>query len=448
MNRWLVFAAQVLVVAGGPVAWSQPVRQVEPLGLIESVGELPSAAPQLPADPGESVLPLPAPERLLLADVIASVYRNYPLIQQARLEAGVAGGQQVSAMGAYDLQLQATSLSEPTGFYRNYRQALGVVRQTWWGGHLSAGYRTGRGDFAPWYKERETNKGGEFSLGLGLPLLQGRAIDPQRVAVFQAGLAQQSVGPLVQVAILDHSRQAAALYWEWVAAGSRLAAQDELLNLARVRQQQFEEGAAAGKFAQIDVVFNRQLVAERANKRLAALEVYRAAGIRLSLFLRDEVGAVLVPDDPWLPHHFPTIDQLPPADFNTDFQAALVRRPELQLLSLESRQVQLDRQWADNQRLPTLDLLAEASQDVGLPVNSPDDKGPFELLVGVQSQVPIQRRQAIGKVQQTTAKLSPDRAENPLAARPDCRGTAPGLQRADHQRTARGADGHRAPRRL
>lgn len=347
-----------------------------------------------------------ADSKLGLADVIASVYRYFPVVQQARLEAGIADGQLLSSMGAYDLRLNAYSLSQPQGFYQNYRQGLGAIRQTWWGGYVTAGYRLGRGQFEPWYKELETNRGGEFSLGFGLPLLQGRAIDPQRVEVFRAGLAQQAVGPGIQVSLLDYCQDATALYWEWVAAGARLVAQEELLDLAQRRQQQFEEGAEAGKYAKIDVVFNRQLVAQRASRRLDAEQKFRAAGFKLSLYLRDFSGNSLVPDDAWLPKHFPVITSVTGSDFEADFQSALARRPELQLLSIAIQEVSLERRLAQNQTLPNLDLLAEAAQDTGQPISTSNDKGQFELLLGIKSDVPLQRRNALGKMQQANAKMS------------------------------------------
>ena len=95
-----------------------------------------------------------------------------------------------------------------------------LPRQTWWGGYLSAGYRIGRGDFQPWYKERETDKSGEFKVGWIQPLLRGKAIDLNRVAVFQASLARQASQPVLQQAILDSAQEATEAYWKWVTAGS------------------------------------------------------------------------------------------------------------------------------------------------------------------------------------------------------------------------------------
>ncbi len=297
-------------------------------------------------------------DRLTLADVIASVYRFYPLLEQSRLERARAQGQLLEAYGAYDTKLQGYTLSEPTGFYENYRNGIGLARQTWWGGYLSAGYRLGRGAFQPWYKERETNEAGEFKLAMGLPLLQGRAIDAQRVAVFQASLAGQAAEPLIQLTLLMAAREGSTLYWEWVAAGATLDAQRELLGLAEQRGEQYEIGVAAGKFPEIDLIFNQQLIAERRGKVLETQQKFRATSFKLSLYLRNDVGQSIIPNDDWLPTRFPVIEPLPPGDFQADLSAALSRRPELMLLQYETRHIQLDQQLARNQLLPQLDLIS------------------------------------------------------------------------------------------
>ncbi len=343
---------------------------------------------------------------LTLADVIASLYAAYPIIEQARLERARALGLEVEAFGTYDFKLQGYTLSEPTGFYRNYRNGIGVARQNWWGGYLSAGYRIGRGEFQPWYKERETDEGGEFKIGYTAPLLQGRAIDAERVAVFQARLTGQAAEPLIQQAMLNASREAAFVYWDWVAAGAALVAQRELLELAQTRGKQYEVGVKAGKFAEIDLILNQQLIADRAGKLLETEQKFRNSSFKLSIFLRDEYGQPLVPNDDWLPKHFPTIDRLPPSDFQTDLGNALYRRPEPRLLQFEIQQIQLDQQLAQNNLLPRVDMIAEGSQDAGDPATSANDKSRFELIVGMQGEVPIQRRKARGKIQSTSAKIA------------------------------------------
>ena len=357
-------------------------------------------------DSGRSVTIASRVDSLGLPDVIASLYRSYPEINQARQEAAIASGEYMSAYGAFDTKFQAHSLSEPTGFYENYRQGIGVARQTWWGGYIATGYRIGRGTFQPWFKERQTDDAGEFKLGLSQSLMRGRAIDPQRVAVFRASLAKQAAQPQVQLAILQAALDASSIYWQWVSAGAVLDAQRKLLQLAVERGEQFEAGVKAGKFPEIDLILNQQLIAERQAKSFESEQKFRTTALKLSLYLRDATGRPMMPGHDWLPSQFPPITAPQLSRFEEELAAAVARRPEPEILRLEIRKSELDCRLARNQLLPQLDFVAEASQDMGEPASSADDKGEFELVIGIQSEVPFQRRKARGKIQSTSAKLN------------------------------------------
>ena len=360
------------------------------------------ATGNLPADAAENG----GPAELTVSDLIASVYSSFPEISAARQQANVAQGEVTESWGAYDLKLKAFSLSEPTGFYRNYRNGIGVARQTWWGGQVAAGYRIGRGLFQPWYLERETEKGGEFKLSLIQPLLQGRAIDPQRFELFRASLALRAADPILQEAVLLTSRDATVAYWNWVAMGATLQAQRELLALAVVRGEQYEVGVKAGKFAEIDLILNQQLIAERRGTVIEAERKFQEASFKLSVFLRDAQGAPLIPPLEWLPTRFPTIEPLSPDGLNSAIAIALSNRPEPRLLAIEIQKLQWERCLARNQTLPRLDFVVEGSKDVGAPASKSDDKGPFELVIGAAGEVPIQRRKAFGKIQSLTGKIA------------------------------------------
>ncbi len=356
----------------------EPIRA--DVGLIEMVPDDPSmgSVDRMLIGPG-----MPGgPENLTPADIIASVYRSFPEINQARQQARLAQGEQIEAAGAYDVKFKAYTLSEPTGFYENYRNGLAFARQTWWGGQVAAGYRIGRGQFQPWYRERETEKGGEFKVGWIQPLLQGRAIDEQRVAVFRASLSRQMADPILQEAILNTSRDAMFAYWQWVAWGAVLEAQRELLEIAETRGSQFEVGVAAGKFAEIDLIVNQQVIAERRAKVLETERKYRETAIKLSLYLRNELGNPMLPPDQWLPKTFPAIEALPPNGLDAAISLAIELRPEPRRLQFEICQIDLDRRLARNQILPRLDFIVEGSQDVGDPASKSNDKGPFELVIG------------------------------------------------------------------
>ncbi len=341
---------------------------------------------------------------LLLADVVASVYRAFPLIEQARLLARSTAGEQLSALGAYDTKLEGYSLNQGIGYYETYRQGIGAARQLWWGGYIGAGYRLGRGSFEPWYKERETNDGGEFKISMIQPLLQGRAIDAQRVELFQSNLRRQAVGPEVQENILYASLEAANAYWSWVAAGVILTANINLMELAEVRGDQLNKTMKIGQAKGIDLIVNDQLIAERRLKVVESEQKFWQSAAKLSLYLRDEAGQPIVPSPDWLPESFAAIDTIEPATLERDFYDALSRRPELRLIDFAIQEIRWDLELANNQLLPNLDFTIQNSQDVGARASSLGDKTPFELEAGVIGEVPIQRRKARGKIEQSIAK--------------------------------------------
>ena len=383
--------------AAQPNPANEPVAPRSDTGSSSSVREAIRTPESTATEPGQ---------QLQLSDVIASTYRAFPLLQIARLQSGVASGQQVSAWGAYDTKLEYYSLSQPVGFYETFRNGIGVARQLWWGGYVSAGYRTGRGSFEPWYKERETNGGGEFKVALMQPLLQGRAIDPQRVELFQANLRRQAVDPEIQSQILFAGREASAAFWNWVEVGNVLKAQERLLQIAMKRGEQLEFALTKGQSSRLEVAQNAQVIEERIIKVNDTKQKFRDTAFKLSLFLRDENGAPLLPPPEWLPVDFPVITELPVGDFEQDFQNALASRPELLLINLEVQSLRWDVSLARNQTLPNVDLTIQTTQDVGRPTNSINDKGDFQLEAGVIGGVPIQRRKAFGKIQSTEAKLA------------------------------------------
>jgi outer membrane protein TolC len=344
-------------------------------------------------------------EALLLADVIASTFRSFPEIEIARLQAGVARGEVTQANGAYDLHLDYYNLNQPVGYYENSRSGVGVSRQLWWGGYAHAGYRIGRGGFEPWYKERETNKGGEFRVGWVQPLLQGRAIDPYRVQLFQANLDRQAVAPEIQQNVLAASLAASSAYWQWVEAGNVLRAQEQLLQLAIRRNEGLNRLLERGLSTRQELSINAQTISERQLKVMESRQKFRDTAFKLAIFLRDESGTPMLARPEWLPNTFPPIDRLELQDFETAFLDAQQRRPELNLIQIDLQKLRWEAELARNQTLPNVDFTIQGVQNVGDPATSLNDKGDFILESGVVGGVPIQRRKARGKLESTMAKI-------------------------------------------
>ena len=396
----------------------KPEATTKPEGTTKSDGTAKPEATTKPESSTKSVAPavrevLPSSELdaqamgqlLQLSDVMASTYRAFPLLEIARLQSGVTAGQQTSAMGAYDVKLEYYSLNQPVGFYETYRNGIGVARQLWWGGYASAGYRIGRGNFEPWYKERQTNDGGEFKVAFVQPLLQGRAIDPSRVELFQSNLRRQSVGPEIQSQILVAGLDAAKAFWLWVEIGNVLKAQERMLEIAVKRGEQLERSKAAGAASNLEISLNAQQIYDRQLKVNETRQKFRDTAFKLSLFLRDESGGPLLAPPEWLPSEFPEIAKVPVGDFDADFQKALGSRPELTLIELDRQSSCWDLTLARNQLLPNVDFSVQTIQNVGQGTSAINDKGEFQVEAGVIGGVPVQRRKPIGKIQSTEAKL-------------------------------------------
>ncbi len=389
-----------------------PIAEPEPI--------TPPTTPPEEVSPPET-LPGPVAQPLELGQVITSVRRSFPLIQQAAAGRVIASGETLSALGAFDHKLEGDSVSQPLDFYENYRSGVGVKRDTLWGGQTYAGYRIGRGEFEPWYLERETNKGGEFKLGFMAPIVRDRWIDANRSELWQAQLEQRRIEPVVLAQVIYSVRDGSVAYWDWVAAGARFRIAQGLLDLAQERNRGLEAQVAAQEKAPIDLVDNRRIIVSREAILIDAGRKLQQAAVKLSLFYRAADGAPLVADDTLLPTAFPEVPETPageepPALTPGDAELALSRRPELAELQTIRQQLNVALQQATNETLPDLDAGLITAQDVGEPTSAKRDKSELQLQAVITLSVPLERRKALGKVRSLQGKLAQLSAKNRFAA--------------------------------
>jgi len=360
--------------------------------------------PELITSTPEEALPPPEPKPLTLNDVIIAVYANYPPLDAVSRERQIAAAKRLSAMGKFDMNLNGQAISQPLGYYKNHRFGAEFSQYNWTGGRTFTGYRLGRGFFEPWYKERQTDEGGEFMAGFALPFLRDRAIDERRAAVFQAQLDQSAANPLVQMELIDAVRAATIAYLEWIAAGKRAQIARRMLELAVDRQAGMETRAKRGEIAGIELVDNERLIVARQARLIEEELKLQQSAVKLSLFLRDANGTPLLVSPEQLPQEYPP---LPIVDSKSEAELiaeALMRRPELRLLALDQQRQNVEIRLAMNQLLPGFDSVFVGSQDVGAPYSPLRDKSPFELQGGLLVDVPLQRREARGKLLEAQAK--------------------------------------------
>ena len=340
-----------------------------------------------------------------LDDVIASVHRSYPLVQAAFQERQIANGNQISAWGAFDTKLKAASENGPLGFYETYRNSAGFTTPVYGGGEFFGGYRNGGGSFQPWYKERETNDGGEFKGGVRVPLIRNRAIDARRAEVWRSTYDQQITDPVIRASLVQFANEAGLAYWKWVAAGRKYQIGQQWLELAQSRNGQIQRRVELQDLDPPELIDNQRAIAKRQAKLAASLRDFQQAAVKLSLFLRDSNGQPVVPSAEAVPE-FPALRDIAKAQLEQDISRAQQSRPELTALSLQLQRLRVDYAEAHNWTRPALDAQLVGSQDVGEPTSSKRDKSEFEIEAGLFFEVPLQRRKGRGKMQAVQAKMS------------------------------------------
>ena len=344
-------------------------------------------------------------EDVAFDEVLASVYSSYPLLQAALYNRNIALGQQIGASGAFDTKLKGASENGPQGFYENYRQSLGIVQPTYCGGEVFAGYRIGRGDFQPWYLERQTNGAGEFKAGVQVPLARNRTIDARRAELWKSGYERSMAEPDIQAQLIGYVQDASYGYWDWVAAGEYHQIATRVLVLAEERTNRIESQVNAGLVDPPELTDNLRLVAIRKAKAADTRRKMEQTAAKLSVYLRDGSGKPIVPMEKQLPG-FPDPSPVDELQLDQDIQTALLNRPELRMLDLLRQQTQIDYNEATNQLQPELNAVVWGSQDIGEPTSSKRDKSPYESEASIYLDVPMQRRKARGKMTELQGKLA------------------------------------------
>jgi len=399
-----------------------PSRESQPNPALNNPGDLvvPEAiappknvTPQNPATQANQ----PPSRKIYLADVLTSLDEFYPLLVAVSQERGIAAGELLAAEGSFDTKLTGATISQPQGFYQNYRNSLGLEQPTWNGGKVTAGYRIGDGDFAPWYGERETNEGGEFAAGAMVPFWKDRIIDKRRAELFKANIKTRLAEPKIRKAHINFAQQASYTYWNWIAAIHSENVYREYLQIAIERDEFIRLSIARGNMAEVERIDNRRLIASREASVIAAQRKTRKAAIEMSLFLREPATArpLIVPALA-APETFPEPQQPKVDQLNRDIDLALMLNPEISRIRLEREKTNVQLNYARNLTLPELDGGLYASKDVGAAASSKGDKTPFELEAGLYLEVPLQRRLGWGEIRSAESELAKLRAEEQYAA--------------------------------
>ena len=355
------------------------------------------------------------PRRPLTLDaVLASVEESYPLLIAVRQELEIAGGELLAAQGGFDTRLFARGEASPTGYYDRYVADLGIEQPTrLWGSRLYAGYQIGRGDFPSYLGGLKTNEDGELRAGLEIPLLKDGAIDAARTNLRANEIKRRAAEPRIELRRLEIVRQASEAYWNWLAMGLNVDVERHLLRAAEDRREQLEGRSARGAIPAIQVVDNERLIVDREIRLRGAERDALEAAVTLALFLRDEDGAMKIPDRVALPRDFPPESLGQGRRLEADIARASESHPILRELVLRRDGLLATLALDRNALLPDLRVGVEGSQDVGESSAGIDSSGNLsdnpkddtEVKATVRFEVPALQRGARGRLAARRAEL-------------------------------------------
>jgi cobalt-zinc-cadmium efflux system outer membrane protein len=340
-------------------------------------------------------------EPLLESELLTVLDLRQPALQIAEAERARAAGQRLGASAVWDPRLEAKSeWTQVKGSDWGTTELAAEQQLPLAGLTLRGAYRAGVGDIPWYYSEKDTASGGEASVQLVLPLLEGRATDSGRTGLAVGELeVSRAEARLAQVRI-ELRRDARVAYWVWVAAVGKLRIARELLAVGETRDVAVQSRIRSGDLAPIAALDNRKTVLER-RADLALLEQKVAqSALKLSLYLRDGEGVPRVVTE----NEAPLLPEPPngePSSLETLLVSARERRPELREARQQLAQIEAEIRLARAEVLPSVDLMGRLAQDLG---EGTEKQEKMEMGVGVQLKTsPIQRK-ARGKLEELTAK--------------------------------------------
>lgn len=359
-----------------------------------------SASPTQEATPKAA-----AQDTLTLERLQRSLDQWHPEIERQRALIKQAQAAQLEAQGSFDTSLGAKGFWNP--WAKNYGWLdLGIKQPTpLWGATIEAGWRIGLGAIPVYKLDYDTvSPGGELYAAVAVPLWRDGPIDARRLKIAQTDLKTEGARQEMRLARQNLGLEAVEAYFKWVETGLSWQIELELLKLATDRNEGLIDRVRRGDLAEISLVDNQRAIYKRRGSAASAERKFIESSLKLSIYWRDGQGQPLLP----MQAQLPPLESLAPAPIPTsalprDADAATRARPELRALALKQRQLQAERDWANNQLAPQVDLQAGVTKSLVPETFNADSKS--ELFLGLQVQLYLQQSKARGQRDQAEAGL-------------------------------------------
>ncbi|WP_375244760.1 TolC family protein [Sphingomonas parapaucimobilis] len=360
----------------------------------------PVTAQRIEANPRPAPMPKSGP--LTLDEVLRSSARAAPQIVEALARIRSAEGKAITADGAFDTVFEAEGRSRTLGYYDGTVAAASANRPlSNNGGYVYGGYRVSRGSFPVYEDQSYTNRLGEVKVGALYSLLRDRLVDERRTKRTLAS-GDIDIARFEREAVaIGVQRRAVDAYQNWVAAGLRLRAYRDLLDLSLNRRGGLARQVELGARPDILLAENDQNVVRRRALVVRAEGDFLAAANALSLYYRDAEGDPVQVGPERLPGGAEALSGVAVAA-RQNFEQ---RRPDLQVLLARIDQGSARLALAQNDLRPRFDLRGEMGKDVGPVGLGGPSRTPLEAAVGFRFSMPLQNRAAKGRMVEAQAEM-------------------------------------------
>ena len=340
---------------------------------------------------------------LNLIDVVSNVEKNFPLLLATLQDLMIARSELITSQGAFDSSVRSASTAS-TGYYQNQRFDTIIEQPTPVNGtSFFAGYRLGRGEFAPYYGERATNRYGEVRAGARVPLLRDRMIDKNRAGVQSSTIGLKIADLNVTQQKVEIIKNAMLRYWDWIASVEKLKIAKNIYNIAKDRQEQIQKRVKAGDLPRIEETENKRIVLQRKSQLVVFEQLVISSANELSLYLMTDENKAYIPTEDEVPDN--PFSQFTEEVINIDIvvESAIKNRPEIQRLHAQKEQNRIERELAKNLSKPGIDFVLSVSQDFG-----PGSKtlAQPEMEASLILNVPMQNKTQEGKIDGAQAKIA------------------------------------------
>lgn len=339
-------------------------------------------------------------------DVSNSVLKHYPLILAGYDKVEAAKGNLQSVRGAFDIQLKQEFLDYSRGYYDGKYTKTSIERQNrLFGSTIYGGYRRSYRDFEDYTGSINTAHNGEFFAGLNIPLLQGRAIDENRLGEMLANYDFEESKIYLEKIKIKIQQDAIKAYWNWIGAVKTYQIYADLYELSLKRDLQLKQKFKKGDIAQIIVVENKKNLLTRKNDMIRAKTKLQNSAIYLSLFYRDDNSKpiILNKSDISDVEFSSDVTNFDSIRLQNDMELAINDRAEIRLLRNNRLKEKANLKYAKNLFQPKLDLNIEASKDVG---DGNASLSQSRNKVGLKLSLPLQFSEARGSKSKAQSNIS------------------------------------------